>query len=147
MGFKARENYARARDREGLRQEMQRYSENNVYAIQQCIDHTCACGASLFLLAVDDSEGVAETACIACKALKPVADSGEFAEDASLEQCECVCGGDVFEVTVGVALYAESDDVRWIYVGARCVKCDIAGVYCDWKCDGGNYRTMLGGGN
>jgi len=51
--------------------------------------------------------------------------------------------GDPLEITVGVALYTKTDDVKWVYVGGRCPKCGLTAVYGDWKCEGGEYGAFL----
>lgn len=106
-------------------------------------DARCACGGQLFALAVDDDEGAAERQCTSCQAFASIASSADVAESAELEACACPCGGEHFELTLGLALYADSDDVRWIYVGARCPACRQVGCYADWKCDGSERATDL----
>ena len=64
-------------------------------------------------------------------------------DDAELDECACPCGGEIFEITAGVALYADSEDVRWIYLGCRCVACKLAAVYADWKNEYEGYRELL----
>ena len=56
---------------------------------------------------------------------------------------ECFCRDNVFEITVGVSLYDDSEDVRWLYVGCRCPKCGLTGVYGDWKNEFNGYRELL----
>ena len=46
-------------------------------------------------------------------------------------------------MTDGVALYAKSEDVRWLYLGLRCPACKLTAVYGDWKCEAGPYRELL----
>jgi hypothetical protein len=64
-------------------------------------------------------------------------------EEAEPTECECPCGSSVFEITVGVALYRESEDVRWLYVGCRCVECGLTACYGDWKSEYLDYRKLL----
>ncbi len=107
-------------------------------------DAACACGGTTFVLAVDDDEGAAERRCTACDAPALIANSADVEDDMTLEPCGCPCGRDVFELTLGLALYAGSaTDVRWIYVGARCVTCGDVGCYVDWKCDGSETASDL----
>jgi hypothetical protein len=61
-------------------------------------------------------------------------DSSEFADEANLESAECPCGGDSFDVAVGFAL-RDDGDVRWVYIGLRCVQDGVLGCYADWKID------------
>ena len=44
----------------------------------------------------------------------PIGDSSEYLKDAELEECACPCGSEEFEITVGVSLYEDSNDVRWM---------------------------------
>jgi hypothetical protein len=60
-----------------------------------------------------------------------------------MEECECVCGKQVFEITVGVSLYKDTKDVRWLYVGARCTGCGLTGVFGDWKNEFMDYEKLL----
>ena len=48
-----------------------------------------------------------------------------------------------FEITVGVALYADSEDVRWLYIGCRCPECNLSGCYGDWKNEFIGFRDLL----
>jgi len=40
------------------------------------------------------------------------ADGAEYADDAELEDCACPCGTELFQITAGVHLYADSSDVK-----------------------------------
>ena len=70
-------------------------------------------------------------------------DSAEFLDEAELDECACPCGGETFEITAGVSLYAGSEDVRWIYLACRCVACKHGAVYGDWKNEYDGYRELL----
>lgn len=70
-------------------------------------------------------------------------DSAAFMAEADLEQCACPCGGESLEIRVGVALYAGSEDVRWLYIGCRCPACALTAVYFDWKDEFEGYRGLL----
>jgi hypothetical protein len=59
-----------------------------------------------------------------------------------------MCRKRIFELSVGVHRYREvddsiSDDVRWIYIGCRCVSCGLVGCYADWKNEFQGYRKLL----
>ena len=60
-----------------------------------------------------------------------------------LERCACPCGGETFELTLGAALHADSADVRWLYVGARCPSCGLTATYGDWKCEYPDVHALL----
>ena len=72
-----------------------------------------------------------------------MADGAEYMADATPKECSCPCGADIFELTRGVALYPNSNDVRWLYVGARCPACSLAACYGDWKLEGEDASPQL----
>jgi hypothetical protein len=118
------------------------YSQKS-YPVEHFADAVCGCSGRTFVLSIDETQGVAVRRCIACKLDHPIGDSDEYLEDAELEECGCPCGKDDLELTVGVALYPESEDVRWLYVGARCVHCGMVGCYADWKNEFIGYQGLL----
>jgi len=129
-----------------LREEMRRYARANGYPLARDHAPACACGGRTFHLGADEEEDGAALACTACGERGFVADSEQFVGAGILEEallCECLCGQRAFEVIVGAALYADSDDVRWWYVGCRCGRCGLVGVYADWKDDGTPFEDRL----
>ena len=46
-------------------------------------------------------------------------------------------------LAVGFAFYQDSEDVRWLYIGLRCVACGELGVYGDWKIDYAPSKKLL----
>ena len=48
-----------------------------------------------------------------------------------------------FEVPVGVVLYKDIEDVRWLYLGLRCVAYGLVGCYGDWKNEYSDHRKFL----
>jgi hypothetical protein len=91
----------------------------------------------------DDTQGVAVRTCVACEAEHPIGDSEEFMDEAELDECACPCGGEAFEISVGVSLYDDSEDVRWLYLGCRCPGCGLTAVYGDWKNEYIGYGGLL----
>lgn len=126
-----------------IKEELLRYSEKNGYSTDYCADVVCICGSKLFSLLIDDEEGAAVRICANCEIEHPIGDSYEYLEDAELEECECPCGSSAFEITVGVSLYQNSEDVRWIYIGCRCSNCGLTACYGDWKNEYKNFRKLL----
>ena len=126
-----------------IREELIRYSQLNKYTAVHFVDAVCICGGKLFNLALDEDAGVAVRRCINCQNEHPIGDSDEFLEDAELEDCECPCGSRTFEITVGVALYESSNDVKWIYIGCRCKNCGLTACYGDWKNEYINFSELL----
>ena len=54
-------------------------------------------------------------------------DSQDTVDDAELAEASCPCGNEAFNVAAGIAFCAESDDVRWVYAGLRCVRDGVLG--------------------
>lgn len=126
-----------------IREELIRYSRLNGYIAEHFADAKCSCGATQFELLIDEDAGVAARLCPSCEGEHGMADSDEYFNDADPYTCECTCDGDLFEITIGVALYADSEDVRWLYVGCRCPKCGLTGCYGDWKNEFIGYQKLL----
>jgi hypothetical protein len=125
--------------------ELARVGELNEYVPTQFADARCTCGSNTFRLRLDDAAGAAERTCVAtgCGKAHAIGDSADYLAEAELEDSQCVCGGTEFEITVGVALYQGSDDVKWLYVGCRCPACGLTGCYGDWKNEFEDYRALL----
>ena len=121
---------------------LQLYSQDGYFA-EHFQSAFCSCGSNLFSLLVDENEGVAIRVCNSCKNEHPIGDSKEYMEEAELEECECPCGYSVFEITVGVSLYKNSNDVKWVYIGCRCPNCGLTACYADWKNEYENFKEFL----
>lgn len=120
------------------------YSAKSGYPALHYADARCQkCGGGVFGLALDEAEGAAVRSCAACRSVHPMADGADYLAGAALEECACPCGSELFELSVGVALYADSADVRWFYVGARCPACGLTACYGDWKLEGGDFGPLL----
>jgi hypothetical protein len=126
-----------------IRAELIRYSGRNGYPARRFADAVCTCRCRTFHLRLDETEGVAVRVCVSCGGEHPVGDSAEYLAEAELQGCECPCGGDSFEVTAGVSLYEDSEDVRWLYLGCRCPSCGLTACYGDWKDEFEGYRELL----
>lgn len=119
------------------------YSAKNGYPADHFADAGCRCGSKVFSLQVDEKQGVAIRKCQKCRARHPMGDSAEYLMGASLEECECPCGKGFFEISAGVSLYEDSEDVKWMYLGCRCVACGQVGCYGDWKNEFEGYKKLL----
>ena len=126
-----------------IRAGLLRYSKRNGYPAQHYADAACDCGSRAFRLHLDATQGAAVRVCTTCGGEHPIGDSAEYIADAELEECQCPCGGQAFEITGGVSLYEGSDDVRWLYLGCRCVACGLTARYGDWKNEFDDYRELL----
>lgn len=143
MALKKRGKFYYGDEQTDIRQELIRYSEENAYVAEHFADAKCTCGGSVFRLLMDETEGAAVRICVACKKEHPIGDSDEFLEEAELGECGCPCGNEEFEITAGVSLYKDSDDVKWIYIGCRCPKCGLTATYGDWKNEFLGYQDLL----
>lgn len=123
--------------------EIRRFSGLNGFIAEHFADATCSCGNQVFRLLVDEDEGAAVRQCSNCNVEHPIGDSEEYLDDAVFEACSCICGSDDFEISVGVSLYEDSEDVRWLYIGCRCDQCNLTGVYGDWKNEFEGYALLL----
>jgi hypothetical protein len=126
-----------------IRDELTRVGTLNQYAPTHFADANCSCGSTTFYLRLDESAGAAVRRCSACSQVHPVGDSDEYLDDADLEECACPCGGEQFQITVGVHLYTNSEDVKWLYLGRRCPACSLTANYGDWKNEFNGYRDLL----
>lgn len=80
-------------------------------------------------------------------------DSADYLDDANPEECACPCGGEEFELAVGFAMVDVSmgdssvvgREVKWVSIGARCVRDGTLGVYADWKIDYGPTDHLFSG--
>lgn len=125
-----------------IREELLDYSAS-CYVAKHFADAACECGSREFRLLLDENEGVAVRICRQCQLQHPIGDSEKYLEQAQIEECECPCGSSFFEITVGVALYPDSEDLKWLYVGCRCPNCNLTACYGDWKNEFNNYREFL----
>ncbi len=127
-----------------IRDAILRYSKGVKYLAHHYADAVCGkCGGKVFWLFLDDNQCVAVRACVACEDEHPIGDSNEFMAEADPDDCACPCGGEEFEITVGVSLYEGSEDVKWLYLGCRCPACGLTAVYGDWKNEYIGYRELL----
>ncbi|MFO0965152.1 MAG: hypothetical protein U0793_06145 [Gemmataceae bacterium] len=145
MALRKRGKWRYGDSQKDIRAEILRYSKDNGYPAQHYADAVCSkCGGKVFDLYLDDDAGVASRVCVGCDADPHfIGDSAEYEEESDEEECACPCGKEAFEITVGVALYPDSEDVRWLYLGCRCPKCGLTAVYGDWKNEFEGYRKLL----
>jgi hypothetical protein len=143
MALRKRGKWRYGESQADIRAEILRYSKGVTYLAHQYADAVCQCGGKVFRLFLDDTQGLAERVCVTCEDEHPIGDSDEFTEGAEPDECACPCGGEEFEITVGVSLYDDSEDVRWLYLGCRCPACRLTAVYGDWKNEYTGYRELL----
>jgi len=128
---------------EDIEEYLRTYSEDG-YPSTTVVHAACAgCGGVQFSVRIDDEEGCAERTCVACGVRVEMLDSADYIQDAELTSAACPCGGGTFNVGVGFAFYDGDDDVRWVYIGLRCVVDGVLGCYGDWKIGYGPSRHLL----
>lgn len=110
---------------EDVQSELVAYSKRNGYAAVKFSRSVCGCGNCSFELESDQNEGAARRTCTHCSTIHLMGDSDEFASDAEFERRECTCDAAEFELLSGVALYEDSNDVRWCYIGCQCTHCHL----------------------
>jgi hypothetical protein len=111
--------------------------------VRECVCRSC--DGRRFTARVMDTARAFQRTCLACGRPELVADSVEYWDDDEDVQCPCtcLCGEERFAAAVGFSLREESDDVRWIVVGLRCLSCGRLGVYEEWKIDWGPSNYLL----
>lgn len=143
MTISRKSGYWFGTDDSDVQAEIVRYSKLNVYEATHFARAACQCGSDSFKLESDEEAGAARRICAACGESKLMGDSAEYVADANLDNHICVCDHEVFGITSGVALYPDSNDVRWYYIGCRCRACDLIGVFADWKSESGDATVFL----
>lgn len=144
MALTKRGKYRYGESQADIREELLRYSELNTYRTHHFAEAKCdRCGGRVFRLMLDDGAGAAVRHCTVCSREYPIGDSVDYLDEAELQEYACPCGAEEFEITVGVSLYDDSEDVRWLYLGCRCPKCGLTGVYGDWKNEFIGYQELL----
>lgn len=142
MTLRKQGKYSYGENHRDIRDELRDYSRH-IYPATKFADAVCRCGAGYFHVKRDEEVGAAVRVCQSCGLEQAIADSAEYLSDAELESCDCVCGSDTFELSVGAALYDESTDVKWLYLGLRCTDCGMVGCYGDWKNEFIGYEDLL----
>lgn len=130
---------------EKLKSQIVEYGTDNGYPTEHFVTPRCAgCGGGTFEVLMNEEEGVAARICMSCDDEHGIGDSDDFIDEVEeVFEVECTCGGRQFELMAAVSLYADSEDVRWFYLGCECVECGLSGVYGDWKNEYIGYRELL----
>jgi hypothetical protein len=127
-----------------LKSQIIEYSSNNSYLAEHFVVPKCSCGCSTFTLLINADEGVAARICTSCESDRGIGDSDDFIDEVEeVFPIECNCGSREFEIMAAVALYADTKDVRWFYLGCECAKCHDSGVYADWKNEYIGFQELL----
>ena len=143
MALTKKDKYWYGTDLTDLRLEMDRYSAAIGCPAEKFADSVCTCGHNVFRLESDELQGAARRTCASCGWVHLMGDSDDYAVTAEFDFHECICDAQAFLITSGVALYASSNDVRWYYIGCMCTRCNLVGVFADWKCESGDADLFL----
>jgi hypothetical protein len=128
-----------------LKSQIIEYSLENVYLAEKFVVPRCAdCACEIFTLVINADEGVAARTCTSCSSEQGIGDSDDFFDDIEeVVEVKCSCGSSDFEIMAAVALYPNTEDVRWFYLGLECSKCHDSGVYADWKNEYMRFQKLL----
>ncbi len=145
MALRKENDYWYGDNNDDLKIEMSRYSEEIGYSIDHYKVATCQkCGSDKFFVVLNDDHGVAARICSSCEDEHGIGDSDDHFDDVEdVFEMECMCENQTFHVCCGVALYEGTQDVRWFYLGCRCEKCNLVGVYGDWRNEYIGYKGLL----
>src|ERR1043165_4538892 len=84
-----------------LRAVVHEYAAKNAYEVSHVVEPSCGgCNGRRFHVLIDDYAGAATRRCSACNSTHPIGDSGDFLDDAELEECACPCGSEEFTIAV-----------------------------------------------
>ena len=101
-----------------------------------------ACGADVFKIRVDQNEGAIQVICHSCGTKKILMDGEEIWKECRPRARKCpICKESLYNVRVGFQ-YRDNGDVKWVYIGNRCVSCGTLGSYVDWSVDYGPTEEM-----
>ncbi len=128
---------------EDIKGYVEAYGSQSSYAVHEFRLAKCACSSVDFHLDADDTEGAAKRTCTKCSRQHFLCDSEEVAEEAEFQHWRCGCGSEVTNIGVGFSLRKKLGEIRWLYVGCRCVKCGILGCFAGWKIDYAPSRQLL----
>jgi hypothetical protein len=107
------------------------YSENTVKktVIVEC--HKC--GSNELLVHLDADEGAIQITCSKCKNKRLLLDSEELWGNCRHKKAKCpICKKDVFNLSIGF-VFRDNKDIKWVYLGNRCINCGVLGSFSDWK--------------
>ena len=130
---------------EQLKTQILDYSTSNGYIAEHFASPVCSeCGCDTLKIVMNEDEGVAARTCTACNHEHGMGDSDDYFDEVEeVVRVICTCDSEQFRIMAGIALYADSEDVRWFYLGCECVSCGLSGVYADWKNEFPGYREFL----
>lgn len=126
-----------------LRSYVREFGNASGESADRVIQSKCSCGNAQFWMECSEEDGVARRTCTSCHLVAYIGDSREHWDGADTGDATCPCGKKVFDIVVGYCLRADSDEVNWMIVGARCATCSAIGVYADWSIDFEPSKALL----
>lgn len=100
------------------------------------------CGSENCRITLDPEEHVIQVSCEPNGHRRLLMDSEEYWDESNPQKLTCPdCGGESFNLSVGLA-HRESGEVKWVYLGCRCLKCHAISSPDDWKIDYGPTDAM-----
>ena len=143
MSIRKKGKYYYGETHEDIAEVLQRYSAT-IYPVAHTANSICECGCDTFTVLLNEDPGVVVRICLACDSEHGIGDADEYIDEVDeVHEMQCICGSNAFKITSAVALYSESEDVRWFYVGLLCTKCGCTGCYSDWKNEFVGYKALL----
>jgi hypothetical protein len=135
--------------RAAIRLQLRLYSQLDGHPVRALTDAVCTCGGRTFHLCRDDAVEAVVRVCVACGRGRAIHHDATFlanaerrgyqcAGRAQLERYECPCGGDAFEIAVGVSARRPNGEMEpWLYLGRRCIDCGLTACWDDWPIESG----------
>ena len=104
--------------------------------------HCRSCGGNAFKLRVDQDEGAIQVICGSCGKKKILLDGEDVWKECRLRAIKCPsCKEALHNVRIGFQ-YRNNGEVKWVYVGNRCVSCGLLGSVVDWHVTYGPTEEM-----
>jgi hypothetical protein len=102
--------------------------------VKKCVAVKCPhCASDRFSARFDGDEGAIEAKCVSCGEARLLLDSADYWDECDPEEAVCpTCSAKEYNLAVGF-VYRDNGDVKWVYVGCRCVECGVLGSFLDWK--------------
>ena len=125
---------------EDIDEYLREYSEHENIEVKPVICHEC--NGDTFTIKVDQDEGAIEIKCEKCKSKKLLLDSEEIWDECNPKKGKCpVCKNQKYNLRVGF-VRRENGDIKHVFIGNRCTKCETLSSYVDWHINYGPTDEM-----
>lgn len=122
--------YWKGDDKSDIIKYLEAYSEGKITDTKEILCPEC--GGTEFLILLDEDEGALQVECINCHTKRLLLDSKDYWQECDPEISECICNNQVLNLTIGF-VRRKNRNIKWIYLGVRCIKCGTLGSLADWK--------------